>query len=169
MDHVVHDREPHKAVSSPTIAPSPSPPRMPRAGSGVSRQAELSMPNRTTGRRGALPGFLGDVDPKPFPGSRASPDAVETTALLCFILSVQPRSKHRFVSAAPTATRRSVCGRRSVQSKHSRQNSGRGAFTADRSIPNSGEKSGARPRDLSRIVADRDVCMRDQGIGENQR
>src|SRR5207244_12535827 len=47
------------------------------------------------------------------------PDAMTMTALLCFILSVQPRSKQRLVRAAPTAPAK--CGRRSVQSMHNRQ------------------------------------------------
>ena len=46
------------------------------------------------------------------------PDSLTITARLCFILSVQPRSKSRLASAAPTAP--PVCGRRSVQSRQER-------------------------------------------------
>src|SRR5215472_6381810 len=66
------------------------------------------------------------------------PGAVTTTARLCLILSVQPRSKQRLVSAAPSAPAR--CGRRSVQSRHKRQNRRRGELSADRSIPKAARK-----------------------------
>src|SRR5215470_3548883 len=79
------------------------------------------------------------------PGSEASmpkvfwrprrPSGVTTTAWLRGTLSIQPRSKHRRVIAAPTAP--AMCGRRSVQSRQSRQKRRRGDRGAGSSIPNS--------------------------------
>jgi hypothetical protein len=47
------------------------------------------------------------------------PNGVTMTAWLRFVRSIQPRSKQRFVIAAPIAP--ALCGRRSVQSRQSRQ------------------------------------------------
>ena len=121
------------------------------------------MPNRTTGAASrsrfprAMP--MPKVSRKP-----CSPDGVTITAWLRFILSIQPRSKHRFVSAAPTAP--AMCGRRSVQSRHSRQKWRRVELERGKLDPELGEKSGARRRDFGGLVVDHDVFMRDQRIGE---
>jgi hypothetical protein len=92
------------------------------------------------------------------------PDAVTITALLSFALSVQPRSKHRFVSAAPTAP--AMCGRRSVQSRHGRQNSRPVEFSAKKVDSEPGEKSGARLRDFSGFFAEHDVLVRREEVGQ---
>src|SRR5271166_5812094 len=99
------------------------------------RRSSLAQPpdsyaarRRHGSRRPPRPGWFLVRRPR-FPG------AVTTTARLCFILWVQPSSKQRLVSAAPTAP--PMCGRRSVQSRQGRQNRRRSVAAAKRSIPNS--------------------------------
>ena len=57
--------------------------------------------------------------PLPLFRSPRLPKGVTITAWLHLILSIQPRSKKRWVTAAPSGP--AICGRRSVQSRQSRQ------------------------------------------------
>src|SRR6266851_2195864 len=88
------------------------------------------------------------------------PDAVTITARLCFILSVQPRSKQRLASATPTAP--PMCCRRSVQSRQERKKRRRFVPAAKRSIPKSvrnrvptGEVIVANPRVMKLLGLER--------------
>src|SRR5207253_1902011 len=105
------------------------------------------------------------------PGSDASmpkvswkprrPDGVTITAWLRFILSIQPRSKYRLVIAAPIAP--AMCGRRSVQSRQSRQKWRWAERSVGSSIPNSVKTR----RDFSGfVVVEHDVFSGDERIGE---
>src|SRR3989442_11484636 len=72
------------------------------------------------------------------------PTGVTITAWLRFILSSQPRSKYRVVIAAPTAP--AMCGRRSVQTRQSREKRRRVEPRGGNPERESGEKTGAAGR-----------------------
>ena len=59
-----------------------------------------------------------------------------------------------------------MCGRRSVQSRQSRQERRRNRAQCWKLDPELGEETGARRRDLSGFVVDHEVLAGDEEIGE---